>query len=190
MPLPSKKTARQSLTGMLITQLFAVLFFVGTPAVITAIAPVSWIKFHREGDRVVAQAKTCLLFIIPFRVQTVDPVISFSRRTIAGSTTIKRKKGTDERHTSDTEGMLMMQGPQQTAEVSVTPANLDDVLQKANAFLKDGQSTELKIFAPANWKFSVIFGGLASCLTVLYVLGVTLAILKFLGQSLGIIKKA
>lgn len=190
MPLPDRKPAKESLTSKIVTQLVAVLFFVGVPVMITAIAPVSWIKFQREGDHIIAQAKTCLLFIIPFKVQTVDPVTSFSRRTIAGSITIERKKGTDERHTSDSEGILIIQGPQQTVEVSVTPANLDDVLQKSNAFLKDAQGTELKIFAPANWKFSVIFGGLASCLTVLYAMGVSLGILKFAGQSMGIIRKA
>lgn len=179
MPSVSTTPAQHSLKSIVITQLIAFVGFVLVPALVTMIAPVSWVKFQRQGDRISVRAETCLLFVVPFRTVSVDPLIAVDERTLTGSITNERRVGRqDIKRRADDEGFLVMKGPEQSAEVQVSPASLKSVLEKANAFLKDPAATDLKMFVVANWKFSVGGGGFVSLLTLLYLVGVTLAIGK------------
>lgn len=163
-------------------QLLALGVCVGVPALVTAIAPVSWVTLERQEGRVTAVAQTCLLFVVPYKTRTVDPVTGFGDRFVAGTVTRERRPGPDRETKSEDEGFLVIQGPGQSAEVPVSPVSLGGVLDRANGFLEDPQAAELRLFVVANWKFSVIGGGLISLLTVLYVVGVTVGLLmKFVG---------
>src|SRR5688500_342773 len=111
-------TQQPGLLGKLLTQAFALLVCFGVPALVTAIAPVSWVSFQRSGDgeRVVARAQTCLLFVIPFKTVTVDPVTGLGDRTIAGTVKVERRSGTDKRTQSEDQGFLVIRGPDQVAK--------------------------------------------------------------------------
>lgn len=186
MPSPSASSGKKSFAGAALRHLFGLLICFGLPALVTAIAPVSWLTFQRSGDQVVAQAKTCLLFIVPFRTATVSPVASVGDRTVTGPTTYERRPGQrDRERTPETEGFLAIHGPNQTAEVQVTPANLQAVEGKVNAFLQNPNASELKLFVVANWKFSVVAGGLVSLLAVFYLLGLLVAIFRQVLRLLG-----
>lgn len=179
MTFASASSGQNSLKGIIVTQLIAFVGFVLVPALVTMIAPVSWVKFQRQGDRISVRAETCLLFVVPFRTVSVDPLIAVDERTLTGSITNERRVGRqDIKRRADDEGFLVMKGLEQSAEVQVSPASLKSVLEKANAFLKDPAATDLKMFVVANWKFSVGGGGFVSLLTLLYLVGVTLAIGK------------
>jgi len=172
----SPETAPRTWKSILIRHLFGLLVCIGLPALVTAIAPVSWLKFQRQGDRVAARAETCLLFVIPFRTVSVEPVIAVGERTIEGRVTWERRRGKrDLEHRSESEGFLTIKGPKESVEVQVTPFNLESVVEKVDAFLKDPAAAELKLFVVANWKFSVVAGGFVSLLTVLYLVGVVVA---------------
>lgn len=159
--------------GWIGSQLFVAFFCVAFPGFLTAVAPVSWVKFQRSGDRVTARAQVCMLFIVPYKTLTVDPVIGIGDRFVGGTESRQRRSGRSDRVTkSEDQGFLVIQGEDQVAEVPVTPFNLKSVIERSEAFLKDSQSTELKMFVVANWKFSVLFGGLMSLFTVLYVVSV------------------
>lgn len=149
----------------------------GLPALVTAIAPVSWVTLERRDGHVAAVARTCLLFVVPYKTMTVEPVTGFGDRFVGGTVTRERRSGPDRFTKSEDEGVLVIQGTGQSAEVPVSPFSLGSVVEKAEAFLQDSQSTELKLFVVANWKFSVIGGGLISLLTVLYVVGVTMGLI-------------
>lgn len=184
--------AKKSPAALAAAQLFGLLVCVGFPAMVTAIAPVSWVKFHREGGSVTATAKTCLLFIVPFRTAVVDAAAHVGRRDVGGTYT-RHRRGSGQRdvyNKSEDEGFLVIEGASQSAEVPVTPHNLKSVIEKSQAFLDDPQAAELKMFVVANWKFSVIAGGLVSLLTVLYVAGVLIAAGKGLLRLLGIARPA
>lgn len=183
---------KQTLKGKIFAHAFAWFFCIGFPAIVTAIAPVSWIKYERHGDHVTATAKTCLLFVIPYKTVTVDPVTGFGDRTKSGSVSVyRRSNGRHDDHVkAEDEGFLVIQGPNQKAEVSVTPHDLESVQEKSDAFLNDPQATVLKLFVVANWKFSVIGGGLASSLLVLYLGGCVFAIGQWLLRLLGFGKQA
>ena len=179
-PTPATKTKASLLSrilGTLFTQVLAILIFVGIPALVTAIAPVSWIKFERQNGQVTATAKTCLLFFVPYKTATVSPVIGIGDRVHAGQVNRHRRPGPDRQVKAEDEGFLAIHGNDTSAEVQVSPASLKAVVDQVDTFLKNDQAPELRLFVVTNWKFSIIGGGLISLLTVLYVVGVTCEIL-------------
>jgi len=131
---------------------------------------------QRSEERVRARAATCLFFVIPFKKITVDPVVGFGDRTKSGSEIREQGRTTSRR--TESSGFLVINGPDQTAEVPVTPFNLQEVREKAEAFLKDPQAVKMKLFVVANWKFSVIAGGLATLPAVFYVIGAVLTLVR------------
>lgn len=151
---------------------------VGFPALVTAIAPISWVRFERRDGKVSATVHTCLLFVIPYKNQTVVTVTGIGDRFVAGTVTRERRCGGDRTTKSEDEGFLVIRGNDHDAEVPVTPFNLKSVIERSEAFLHDDNATELKLFVVANWKFSVITGGLISLLTVLYIAGLTYGVLR------------
>jgi hypothetical protein len=182
MATTSKKTTwRDLLFGHVIAFVGCVLF----PGFVTAVAPVSWVKFERTGERVTARAQVCLFFVVPYKTITVDPVEGIGDRFIAGTETRQQRSGQRDRITkSEDEAFLVIHGPDKTAEVPVTPHDIKSVTERTDAFLQDPQATELKLFVVANWKFSVIGGGLVSLLTVLYVVGVACSIFAAIFRGL------
>lgn len=171
-----------SLIGRVLTwcglQLVALVIFIGFPAFWTFAAPVSWITYERHDDRVVARTKTCLLFVVPFKKQTVDPVVGIGEHIHRGEIHRERRKGRDRQTRSEDEGFLEIHGPEGTAEVSVTPFNLKSVQERSVAFLNDPAAKELTLFVVANWKFSVLGGGLISLLTVLYIFAIVVGLFQ------------
>lgn len=187
----ASSTTSKSPAGLLASHLLGLLICVGLPALVTAIAPVSWVRFHREDGHVTATAKTCLLFVVPYRTVVVHSPVHAGRRDVSG-TYARTKRGAGQRDVytkSEDEGFLVIEGAEQFAEVPVTPHDLKSVIEKSQAFLDNPQATELKMFVVANWKFSIIAGGLVSLLTVLYVVGIALTICKGLLRALGIGKR-
>jgi hypothetical protein len=172
-----QKRFRDFLLGHAIAFFFCVVF----PGLVTAVAPVSWVTFERQGDDVVANAKTCTLFFIPYQNKTIDPVVGVGDHFISG--TYSRRTGNRESTRSEDQAFLMIHGEGESrAKVPVSPVNIKNVTERAEAFLKDTQSTKLKMFVVANWKFSVLAGGAISFLTAIYVLGVTLSIFQGIGK--------
>lgn len=189
MSRPATLSGKPTLGGQIITQFLAVLVCVLVPAAVTAIAPVSWIKLQRQGDHVTARAETCLLFFIPFRSVTVDPMTTVSQREVSGTYTRHIRRGTDHYTQSEDEGFVSLVGPKSEVQVPVTPHDIDAVTRELDAFLKDPHSTKLSKFVVANWKFSIGAGGLVSLLTVLYVGSIAAGIIQFLLRLLGIGRK-
>lgn len=173
------------LGSFVLHQLLALAIFVGFPALVTAIAPVSWIKFERQDGQVSVTARTCLLFFVPYKTVHLDPVTGIGDRFVAGTTTRERRTGRDRVTKSEDEGFLVIHSSDQSAEISVTPFNIKSVTERAQGFLDDPQATELKMFVVANWKFSVIAGGLISLLTVLYVV---ILVGGLVGKLLGLLR--
>jgi hypothetical protein len=173
---PAKK--KGGFRDLLFGHLIGLLFCVGFPALVTAVAPVSWIRFDRHGERVTAKAQTCLLFFIPYRTQVVDPVIGIDDRFVRG--TVERRRSRDTQNRSEDEAFLVINGEDGFAEVPVTPYNIKSVSERSETFLKDPEATQLKMFVVANWKFSMFAGGAISLLTVLYVVGMALSFVRML----------
>ena len=174
--------AFRKLTTRVFEQLFAFAVCIGIPTIVTAIAPVSWVKLQRHDGRVAASSKSCVLFVIPFQIRSLDDVTQVDDRVVAGTLQRKSSSGRNRYTKSDDQGFLILRGPGRVVEVPTSPVDLETKVEQTQAFLDDPAATELSMFVVANWKFSVLFGGLASCLTVLYFGGV------FFGGSLKIIR--
>lgn len=158
-----------------------VLGFVGCvlfPAFVTAIAPVSVTHFERQGQEIVARAKVNLLFVIPYHRVWIDGVTAVDDRFHEGELSLDRFAGESTTHQvrSEDEAFLVIHGRNGQAEVSVSPANIRSVLEKARTFLATPTERELRLVTVANWKFGVLAGGLLSLLTVLYLIGVLISL--------------
>ena len=166
---------------------FCVLF----PGFVTAIAPVSWVRFERTGEVVSATTKTCMFFVIPYKTQRISPVTGVGDHFIAG-TLSSRRAGQSERDRtrSEDEAFLEIHGENSSAQISVSPVNIKSVLQRSEEFLKNPAATELRLTVIANWKFGLIAGGFVSLLTVLYVGGLIGLVLQFAWRLAGFGMKA
>ncbi len=179
-----------SFLGKIIAQLLGWLVCIVVPGFVTAMAPVSWVTYQRQGDHVTARAEVCLFFIIPYRTVTVDPVIGFGRDTHEGSVTRHRKTGRPDTYIqAENQGFLVINGVETEVRVSVTPFNLDSIIEKSEAFLKDPQSTKLRLFVVANWKFSVLGGALVTSLTVIYLGSCVFVLGQMVLRALGLVKR-
>ena len=124
-----------------------------------------------------------MFFVVPFKVQHVDQVTGISERERSGRTERERKYGrtTNKIVHVDGEGILQIHGVgDHLIEVSVSPASLENVVGKAKDFLGSNKEGSTTIFAIANWKFGALMGGILTSFTVLYVVGYTLGLLKWI----------
>lgn len=178
MPISGK---RPKLGEMLLQHVIVFLICVVFPGATTLMAPSTWLTFQRGEAGVNCTARTCMFFVVPFKVQRVQQVaeVTFSERE--GGIKRQRKYGRDTNkyvHV-DGEGFLRIQGTgEQFAEVSVSPASIENVAGKANDFVKSNQAGSTTIFAIANWKFGGLMGGVLSMFTLLYVVGYSLSLVK------------
>lgn len=174
----------------LFTQALAFLALVGFPAFWTAFAPVSWITLERREETVSASVRTCLLFVVPYKQEKLNPVTGFSDRFVGGTYSSSRSRSNSSRTKSEDQGFLVIQNETQHIEVQVSPASIESVIERSEAFLGNPQAESLKLFVAANWKFSVFGGGLLAVLPVLYfgalILGVVIKGIHFIQKLCGV----
>ncbi len=143
------------------------------PALFTTIAPVSYLHLARTGGSVTATSRTCLLFCIPYITQTADDVTSVDERSLKGQVLDRHEQpesGLEDRKSED-QGFLILRGQKNSIEVQLTPCDIPSHQAAIQAFLKDDQSRELRLFCVSNWKAAVFAGGPLCCLTILYLIG-------------------
>ncbi len=173
---------RPTLGGLLLQHLIVFLICIVFPGLVTALAPASWIVLQRDGQAVQATMRTCVYFVVPFRVQTVDHVTAFHSREKASETRRERRYGRDTGNSVhvDGEGYLQVVGPEDSlAEVSVSPVSLPRVLDICTEFLDAQQPQSKRIFVISNWKFGGIMGGILTSFTALYVVGYSLTLAQY-----------
>ncbi len=172
-----------SLRSVLVTQTIAVVFFVGVPALITAIAPVSHITLTKEQQGISATVQANLLFVVPYSTRTVSPVTEITSRVIQGEagTAAERRRGKQGK--SEPEGQLIFIGPQQKAIANALPATLERDLARLQEFQKAPTETPLRMTVIAHWFIIIVVGGIATAFAVLYV------VCAILGFGLWLVRK-
>jgi hypothetical protein len=186
MPLPSDHPVRQKL----ITQLICVVLFIIVPVLLTALLPASWVTLNRGADgRVSATARTCVLFFIPWRTQHVADVTEVEATSLRKDRSVARRTGSLNRPDKgiihqDGEDELSVLGRDGNLAVSISPASSAAAKTKVQAFLGDASQHHAWVFAIGNWKFGLGFCGLFALFSWLYIIGSTLAILRFLTRKL------
>jgi hypothetical protein len=182
-PEPEKPARKATIGEILFGHFIFFLFGVAFPAFITAIVPVSITHFNRDGDKIRADVRKNLLFVIPSSYSTVHNVVSVNDTFQAGTSTRSRSSsGSSSVTTSEDQAFLVIEGrePAETVKVDVSPVNIDSVLEKAGTFLEDSQRPHLRLVTIANWKFGVVAGGLVSLLTLLYLYIVLSGIVRWI----------
>lgn len=178
---------RPTFGGMLLQYLLVFLLCFVFPGAVTMMAPVTWLTFKRSGEVVSCKTRTCVFFVVPYKTQVVAQVTAIKTQERAGRTERQRKLGktTSKNVHVDGEGWMQIHGVDDAkAEVSVSPASLKNVEHKSNNFLNSNEQGSKTIFAIANWKFGGLMGGALSMLTLICVVGYTLAILNFIFKSI------
>ncbi len=184
MSSPALFKSKPSFGGIVASHVFVFVFCVLLPAGFTAMAPVSWITLERRGDAVSARAETCVFFVFPYKTTDVPALTGVDTHVKTGSVTRERRRGRpDEHRQADDEGFLTLSGEQVSVDVSVSPASLTGVKKRVQAFVADPSRGRERFAVAANWKFGVFCGALASLLTVVWVFGVSAALVKAVLQG-------
>jgi hypothetical protein len=173
---------RPTIGGIVLQHLIVFLICVVFPGGVTWMAPATWVTFNRSEDIVSCTTRTCVYFVVPYRVQRLDHVESIEQHERTGGRKREKKLGrfTGKTIEVDGEGFLEIHGPQeQWIEVSVSPASLEAVAGKASDFLASADKKSTTLFAIANWKFGGLMGGILTALTALYVFGYTFGLVKW-----------
>ncbi|MCB9082465.1 MAG: hypothetical protein H6555_12225 [Lewinellaceae bacterium] len=148
-------------------------FCVILPAFITGIAPISTVQLTRTTMGVQACVSNNIFFVIPVRQRTIDPVVAVGDKYIGG------QKGSARLTRAEDEGYLLIEGQYRVERVPVSPVNLRNLQTRADDFLQNEQLPSLKLWCVANWKFSVLAGGLVSLLTLLYLVGISISVARW-----------
>jgi hypothetical protein len=168
---------RQGRAGQLSSYLIGFVVCVLLPAFITIIAPLSFVTLRYDGEVVSASATRFVYLVVPYHTERLGEVslVEYSER--AGGRERQRRVGEDSRYVHvEGEAALIISGGAGEIVVPVSPVNIDRVVAQAEAFVANPDRAGLSLFAVANWKVSIIAGGLFSLLTLLYVAGSAIAI--------------
>ena len=84
---------RPTLGGMLLQHLIVFLICVVFPGVVTLMVPATWLTFERTEEVVSCKTRTCVYFVVPFKIQHVDQVTEIGHRERAGRTERQREFG-------------------------------------------------------------------------------------------------
>ena len=170
----------------------ALLLMTVLPAFITTLPPISAssIKFQRVEGRVIAQTQRYLFFIIPYRTEHIDPVIDVETDSQAGSITrVRRTSRTDDYKQADSQGFLLVKGPNiSSSEIPADARKLDSLKSQTKAFLKDSQAKELNLYLLGNPLFTLVFGGGATAVVLLISGCFAYAWVQWLLKKLGLVK--
>ena len=178
---------RPTLGAMLLQHVIVFLICVVFPGLVTGLAPATWVSFDRIGATVAATTRTCLYFLVPYKIQHIEQVSSVSSRERADSSRRERKYGSSSGRVVhvDGEGFLQIHGNgAQLIEVGVSPVSLASVIAKSTEFLNSSQQGSSTFFVIANWKFGALMGGVLSTFTFLYVFGYAFGFFKWIYSRL------
>ncbi len=168
---------------MFLQHFIVILICVVFPGATTMYFPATWISLERSGADVHCTTRTCVYFVVPFKTQRVEKVTEIKQHEKAGENKQQMKQGrtTGSYVHVDGQGFVEILGKeQQKAEVSVTPASLEKVVERLKHFLEANEETNTIIFAIANWKFGGIMGGVLTMFTLLFVVGYSASFVKLL----------
>ena len=179
-----KPAGKPSLLYRLWAHLLVFGLCVAMPTLVMLIMPVASTTLTRSHGSVSATVVRKIIFVIPFQTETLYDVIAVDDQYQAGTlsqTTPSGPKRDPMRPTTRSESMswLILQSKEATVDVPVSPANMDEAQRKVRDFLGDESQPELRLLTVANWKISVITGGVLSLLSLFYVGNAAWAVASF-----------
>jgi hypothetical protein len=173
------QTNPASFKSILVTQMIAVVVFVGVPVMLTLMAPLSSLRFQKTEQGTSAEVDRYLLIFIPWKHETLVGV----QAVRAEITAEKRYRGTSEERRKGQKGVRLATGQIDIVSGAIeTSIQADPVLAKRIEkefveFQQTESSGELSYEIYASWWLSYVLGGIATSLTAFYVFGATVQII-------------
>ena len=166
--------------------LIAFLVCVGFPGFVSLMAPVSWVKIERNGEKFSATAKVCMFFVIPFRILTVEDVRGVDSRIQQGRSS-PAGRTSHSKSDPDPEGFLVIQGNGDTKiEVPVSTSDVESVRDRVKAFLENSQGPTLRQFVAAHWTVGVVVVGFLSLMTLVYLFDRMVLLIRVVQRMCGV----
>lgn len=168
-----------SFKSILVTQMIAVVVFVGVPVMLTLMAPLTSVRFQKAEQGTLAEVDRYLLMFIPWKHETVAGVQAVRAETTAE----KRYRGTSEERSKGQKGVRLATGQIVIVSGAIeTSIQADPVLAKRIEkefveFQQTESSGELSYEIYASWWLSYVLGGIATSLAAFYVFGATVQII-------------
>lgn len=155
-------TVKSFLAGML--ALVAIFAFAGF---VTVVAPISYVSLSYDGETVSASVTRLIYMLVPYRTERLAEITQVDIST--RDSYHERSQTTGRSRTVEAESHLFLVGPEGELDVMVSPVNLQGAAADVAAFISSPSREGMGFVAVANWKFSVLFGGLISTLPWLLV---------------------
>jgi hypothetical protein len=167
--------------SFVITQAIAVLVFVLVPVGITAIVPRTMVELrHRDGGAT-ARVTRHVLLVVPLPTSTIDGVTAVeshvreAKRDYASRS--DRREGRKSNIAGD--GSVWIIGGDAKAIVQSTPDDAPRQAEQIQAFLADSEAPPLVLTATAG-RLTYWLGGVLTFFAALYLVGATLATIRWL----------
>ena len=173
MPVP-----KPTLASIFITQIIAIIAFLVVPALVTYMVPRTTIEMRRINDGASARITQYILLVIPFRLNTIEPVVTVEsqvRSSREGYSTendrIRKRKVT-----IAGDGSIWIIGRESKFQVQSTKDEAPLQAAKVQAFLNNPTAEPLIFTATAGWALTYLLGGTMTALSSLYCVGAILAV--------------
>ncbi|MBX7210091.1 MAG: hypothetical protein K1X78_17365 [Verrucomicrobiaceae bacterium] len=162
-----------SLLGRILREIMSIGFCFGLPAAYMMLFPVATTVMERRGEVVTATCIRRIFFVVPCQTESVSGVTRIDHDIVRGSLSRTLRSGDEDdrrRPATRAEDMssVIIVGTGGSIDVPVSPVDLDVVRRRMRDFVVESREPELRVFTVANWKWSVVGGGLLCVLPVLY----------------------
>lgn len=181
----NKAPKRPTVYSVMLTQMIAVLGFVVVPSLVTFIAPVTTVRMYKTADGVSADVTKYVLLFLPLFHTTVERVEDVeSHVTTADWNVSKEERRRGRTGVLVADGSVLIVGANLVYQVQSTPKDCMVEAKNLRQFLETTEAESYSVTITAGWLFSYLLGGVMTGLAILYCLGATLAILRWILVSL------
>lgn len=175
------ETTPTSLLSKIIVQTIAVVVFVIVPIVITLVAPLTDIEFHKTGSNASVSLKRHVLIFIPWQTKEVLNV----KEVRADTTLEKRYQDTSENRRKGNKGtsfatgqlVIISDGPE--VIVQAAPELATQISKQFQQFLTSQSTAPVKFSVYASWSLSYLLGGVASFFAAFYLFSALASIMIY-----------
>ncbi len=179
---------KNALTSRVITQAIAIGIFVVVPILITFMVPRTTIQLRRFNEKSSAEVTWHTLLVIPLYWTRVEPLLD-AEGIVNGAKSIKEDRQRNRRAaTQIADGSVQLIGPDQRIRVQSTYEQAPVQTQQIKAFIENPAAEPLMITANAPWMLTYVLGGVMTGFTILYCVGATIALARFLIMSILVVQ--
>jgi len=171
--------------SVMLTQMIAVLGFVVVPSLVTFIAPVTTVRMYKTADGVSADVTKYILLFVPLFRTTVERVEDIeSHVTTADWNVSKEERRRGRTGVLVADGSVIIVGANLVYQVQSTPKDCMVEAKNLRQYLETKEAQSYSVTITAGWLFSYLLGGVMTGLAIIYCVGASLGLLRWILVSL------